>query len=209
MSTTMYSPRDLPRPDPALSAAAAPLREWLADKTKNYPSSTSDSATNNVMATAVLCVMLATAFLIILHLFLLYLCRRRAAAASVLRFHHAVESSPPRAGLDAAAIASFPSFPYRLTAVGPAATTTTRGECAVCLGAFAGGEMLRRLLPCGHVFHVACVDAWLRWSSSCPVCRTVAEPKPLPPAVTVQENVVPPPPPPSQPSTSEEKGDVL
>lgn len=44
-------------------------------------------------------------------------------------------------------------------------------ECAICLSDFANGEEVR-LLPCGHLYHVAEIDAWLtkqrRW---CPVCR--------------------------------------
>ena len=44
-------------------------------------------------------------------------------------------------------------------------------ECAICLSDFTTGEEVR-LLPCGHLYHVAEIDAWLtkqrRW---CPVCR--------------------------------------
>lgn len=33
-------------------------------------------------------------------------------------------------------------------------------ECIICLSPFASGQSIR-LLPCGHSFHTACVDAWL------------------------------------------------
>uniref|UniRef100_A0A453J1P0 RING-type domain-containing protein n=2 Tax=Aegilops tauschii TaxID=37682 RepID=A0A453J1P0_AEGTS len=46
-------------------------------------------------------------------------------------------------------------------------------ECAICLSEFAGKEEIRVLPQCGHGFHVACVDAWLRAHSSCPSCRRV------------------------------------
>lgn len=45
-------------------------------------------------------------------------------------------------------------------------------ECAVCLAEFAdGGEKLRLLPGCCHVFHAACIDVWLAAHVTCPVCR--------------------------------------
>lgn len=44
-------------------------------------------------------------------------------------------------------------------------------ECAICLAEFARGDAVRVLPPCGHRFHVACVDVWLVSSSTCPSCR--------------------------------------
>uniref|UniRef100_J3KXL7 RING-type E3 ubiquitin transferase n=1 Tax=Oryza brachyantha TaxID=4533 RepID=J3KXL7_ORYBR len=34
---------------------------------------------------------------------------------------------------------------------------------------------VRELPNCGHVFHVECVDAWLRSRTTCPLCRAEAE----------------------------------
>jgi E3 ubiquitin-protein ligase RNF167 len=45
-------------------------------------------------------------------------------------------------------------------------------DCSVCLEAFRKGEKVRTLPQCGHVFHRACVDRWLRMHSACPLCRT-------------------------------------
>ncbi|XP_044422696.1 probable E3 ubiquitin-protein ligase ATL44 [Triticum aestivum] len=45
-------------------------------------------------------------------------------------------------------------------------------ECAICLAEFTDGESVRVLPHCGHNFHVACVDAWLRTCATCPSCRT-------------------------------------
>ncbi|CAJ1329859.1 unnamed protein product [Effrenium voratum] len=40
--------------------------------------------------------------------------------------------------------------------------------CAICLR---GPEPLPRQLPCGHAFHGACIKAWLRHGSKCPLGR--------------------------------------
>jgi hypothetical protein len=49
-------------------------------------------------------------------------------------------------------------------------------ECVICLGAVEKGETMRVLPACGHVFHVPCVDTWLTFISSYPVCRAGVEP---------------------------------
>lgn len=45
-----------------------------------------------------------------------------------------------------------------------------RLACAVCLEAFADGDV-QRTLPCFHVFHRKCVDGWLVEHNRCPTCR--------------------------------------
>lgn len=44
-------------------------------------------------------------------------------------------------------------------------------SCAVCLEPFDDGHKLVRQLPCGHVFHAACIDPWAMKSCFCPLCR--------------------------------------
>jgi hypothetical protein len=46
-------------------------------------------------------------------------------------------------------------------------------ECAICLAEFGEWEEVRVMPQCGHGFHVACVDTWLRSNSSCPSCRRI------------------------------------
>ena len=58
-------------------------------------------------------------------------------------------------------------------------TSTTDGECAICLADYAAGETLR-VLPCRHAFHAGCIDTWLlrpeyfegrgSWPQ-CPLCK--------------------------------------
>lgn len=42
--------------------------------------------------------------------------------------------------------------------------------CAICLSDFEAGEGVRKM-RCGHMFHVDCIDVWLRQCSSCPLCN--------------------------------------
>ncbi|KAK2632306.1 hypothetical protein EUGRSUZ_L01731 [Eucalyptus grandis] len=48
------------------------------------------------------------------------------------------------------------------------------GEDAVCcvyLSRYADNDELKEL-PCHHVFHVECIDKWLKINSSCPLCKS-------------------------------------
>ena len=60
---------------------------------------------------------------------------------------------------------------------------TNDAMCAVCLCDFCEGDELR-LLPCGHSFHLQCIDKWLHKSKlcekepTCPLCNQSALPKP-------------------------------
>lgn len=53
---------------------------------------------------------------------------------------------------------------------GPDKSEKTAGSsCAVCLCDFEVEDWLRRL-PCGHSFHMACIDKWLKRNKVCPLC---------------------------------------
>ncbi|GJM98544.1 hypothetical protein PR202_ga15568 [Eleusine coracana subsp. coracana] len=58
------------------------------------------------------------------------------------------------------------------------------GDCAVCLGEFSDGELVRLLPRCAHPFHASCIDTWLRAHVNCPLCRSpvVVVPSDLPAA---------------------------
>uniref|UniRef100_A0A0E0FH39 RING-type domain-containing protein n=1 Tax=Oryza nivara TaxID=4536 RepID=A0A0E0FH39_ORYNI len=42
--------------------------------------------------------------------------------------------------------------------------------CCICLSKFSNNEDLREL-PCNHVFHLECVDKWLKINALCPLCK--------------------------------------
>lgn len=44
-------------------------------------------------------------------------------------------------------------------------------NCAVCIEEWKSGDTLRTL-PCFHIFHMDCIDEWIRRQGSCPICRT-------------------------------------
>jgi len=42
--------------------------------------------------------------------------------------------------------------------------------CSICIDEFEQDQTLRKL-PCGHRFHIKCIDEWLKISNSCPNCK--------------------------------------
>ncbi|XP_037462330.1 RING-H2 finger protein ATL46-like [Triticum urartu] len=73
--------------------------------------------------------------------------------------------------------ARLPAFKYNqsvkhnMTGGGEEAAT-----CSVCLGVFQPGEAVRLLPACMHLYHVECIDPWLDAHSTCPLCRSDADP---------------------------------
>ncbi|KAM7531323.1 hypothetical protein LguiB_034733 [Lonicera macranthoides] len=53
-------------------------------------------------------------------------------------------------------------------------------SCAVCLYEFDGGDEIRRLSNCRHIFHRSCLDRWMDHDQkTCPLCRTPFIPEDL------------------------------
>jgi hypothetical protein len=50
-------------------------------------------------------------------------------------------------------------------------------DCAVCLCELEENEKVRLLPNCRHCFHVDCIDMWFLSHSTCPICRTSAQPE--------------------------------
>ncbi|KAI8872338.1 hypothetical protein GQ42DRAFT_75451 [Ramicandelaber brevisporus] len=50
-------------------------------------------------------------------------------------------------------------------------------QCSICLCDHEVGQTVRQL-PCGHVFHLECIDRWLVISATCPCCKTDCRTRP-------------------------------
>ncbi|KAJ4746221.1 RING/U-box superfamily protein [Rhynchospora pubera] len=59
-------------------------------------------------------------------------------------------------------------------------SSATAACCSICLADYNDTDVLRVLPDCGHMFHVACVDPWLKSRPTCPVCRASPMPSPMP-----------------------------
>ena len=84
------------------------------------------------------------------------------------------EPKPVADGGDAVAVAVSEAAIAALVA----AEAPADDYCAVCLQDGAAPAAWSRVAPCGHRFHAACVEKWLRVKPSCPVCRRPAAPSP-------------------------------
>ncbi|OAY40719.1 RING-H2 finger protein ATL70 [Manihot esculenta] len=80
-------------------------------------------------------------------------------------------------GLDEATLKSYPKLMYSEAKLHK--KDSTGACCSICLADYKNTDMLRLLPDCGHLFHLKCVDPWLRQHPTCPVCRTSPLPTPL------------------------------
>ncbi|RLN32976.1 hypothetical protein C2845_PM03G20230 [Panicum miliaceum] len=94
----------------------------------------------------------------------------------------AAGGAPPRPdverGIDEATLEAFPVVAYAEAM--KAQRQQQQACCPVCLDNYGDGDVVRVLPDCGHLFHRACVDPWLRQRPTCPVCRTSPLPSPMP-----------------------------
>ncbi|AQK71782.1 RING-H2 finger protein ATL7 [Zea mays] len=51
-------------------------------------------------------------------------------------------------------------------------------QCSVCLAEYEPDERLQKIPPCGHTFHINCIDHWLSTNTTCPLCRVSLLPAP-------------------------------
>ena len=76
--------------------------------------------------------------------------------------------------------------------------------CAVCQEPLEPGQVVRRVLSCGHTFHHTCLDQWLEANATCPMCMQPVVPSAVDGRSGADEGVgrtggMPPPSPPPPP----------
>ncbi|OVA07185.1 zinc finger protein [Macleaya cordata] len=101
--------------------------------------------------------------------------RRTSYFSSQLHEHHS--SVDIEVGLDEATLKSFPKLLYSEAKLRNKHATNTC--CSICLADYNSTDTLRLLPDCGHLFHLKCVDPWLKQHPTCPVCRSSPIPTPL------------------------------
>ncbi|KAI9124505.1 hypothetical protein K1719_004427 [Acacia pycnantha] len=78
-------------------------------------------------------------------------------------------------GLDDSTINTFPKLSYsemKNSSYYNIEDPSNSSSCSICLADYKEDDMLRLLPDCGHVFHLLCVDPWLKVHNTCPICRT-------------------------------------
>ncbi|CAM0943072.1 unnamed protein product [Alopecurus aequalis] len=72
-------------------------------------------------------------------------------------------------GMEPSVVTAFPTVKFGDDSRRPPAQEDS--HCTVCLEEYQAKDVVRVLPYCGHAFHVACIDAWLKQQSTCPICR--------------------------------------
>ncbi|KAJ0966339.1 hypothetical protein J5N97_027477 [Dioscorea zingiberensis] len=101
--------------------------------------------------------------------------RRRSSPSTANSSVNDIES-----GIDEATLLSYPKLTYSDAKLQGKTAAAAASCCSICLADYKDSDVLRLLPDCRHLFHLKCVDPWLRQHPTCPVCRTSPAPSPLP-----------------------------
>ncbi|XP_015936301.3 RING-H2 finger protein ATL40-like [Arachis duranensis] len=143
------------------------------------PSSSDRSYSNKkILVMAVASLTMVIIVVLALHIYARVVLRRQARRRFAihqlsLTVQAQAQAHEHNTGLDPNVIASLPTFIYKRK---KREEEDEDGECAVCLSGVEDEQEVRLLPNCKHSFHVACIDTWLASHSTCPICRTKAEP---------------------------------
>ncbi|XP_050263516.1 putative RING-H2 finger protein ATL71 [Quercus robur] len=83
-------------------------------------------------------------------------------------------------GLHEATLDKYPKLIYAQAKLHKNKANSTASCCSICLADYKDTDVLRDLPDCGHLFHLECVDSWLKLHATCPVCRNSPLAKPVP-----------------------------
>ncbi|KND91170.1 putative RING finger membrane protein [Tolypocladium ophioglossoides CBS 100239] len=94
-------------------------------------------------------------------------------------------SSDTKSPGTARSVRSIRSKRRSITGTGSSTATNYQPKCHICLASFEHKLSIIRELPCGHIFHPACIDEFLtRNSSLCPMCKHCMLPRGYSPRIT-------------------------
>lgn len=107
-------------------------------------------------------------FVLLLFFYLFYLRRRRANWQSLqMRASNLIRGDNPRleCGIKKEVREMLPVVVFKESFL------IRETQCSVCLADYQPEERLQRIPPCGHTFHIDCIDHWLSKNTTCPLCR--------------------------------------
>ncbi|KAM0874885.1 hypothetical protein ACQ4PT_037161 [Festuca glaucescens] len=114
-------------------------------------------------------------FVLLLFFYLFYLRRRRANWQSLrMRANSLIRGDNPRleCGIKKEVREMLPVVVFKESFL------IRETQCSVCLADYQAEERLQRIPPCGHTFHIDCIDHWLSKNTTCPLCRVSLLPAP-------------------------------
>ncbi|KAF7820451.1 RING-H2 finger protein ATL70-like [Senna tora] len=79
-----------------------------------------------------------------------------------------------RGGIDDETLESYPKLSY--SEVLRDSLLGSLISCSICLDDYNESDVLRKLPDCGHLYHLECIDSWLKSHRTCPLCRTAPTP---------------------------------
>ncbi|XP_073136459.1 putative RING-H2 finger protein ATL71 [Henckelia pumila] len=112
-----------------------------------------------------------------------YCCNRITSTTDSSRPRNRQPAAPPfedrvvEVVIDEATLSSYPKMLFSEAKIKH--KDSTAACCSICLADYKNSDVLRVLPDCRHLFHLKCVDPWLRSHPTCPVCRTSPIPSPL------------------------------
>jgi hypothetical protein len=130
-------------------------------------------------------------FLVFTILYTYFVCKRNSDSRSsqqpaIISFRTTIDSdtdddqcTKPSSGLDDGILLALPTLHYSEAVKRPQDHNISYGlGCSICLADYKPTDVIRLLPTCGHLFHVSCVDTWLKVHPTCPVCRKSPIPMP-------------------------------